>query len=313
MRRALLLSWLAVACAPKKTQTQTQLNGAQMNAAMANTLQSMDQARSRTELECGALDGRPVAPSEEKVFGENAAASWGAFYVDAEGQRAERFAVNQYVQVVGNLLAGHSTRKGPWTFGVIDAERGFAAAEMNGYVLVSSGLLARLTNEAELAAVLAHEMARVANGEPAKNYAKARSSACRVALQGYYLTEASAGSVPGGEEFVRNAKFGKTMKHFATTDPLDVENDPEIDHEFVKWFMTRTSDQQRLVGPQPGDEEDADKAAVKLLTAAGYDATALSKVIPLVDSRLATQRTAKLEAVKPGGKTPAFPKGLKWP
>lgn len=308
----------AAACGPKKAQGQlTTAEVGAMNADLMSSMRAMEQARSRTEMECGALEGRPVARSEERVFGERAAATWGAFWLDPEGAKGDRWAINQYVQIVGLHLTRGTTRKdGPWTFGVLDAAAPFAVSEMDGYVFVSSGLLAKLENEAQLAAALAHEIAHVANTAPVRGYAKARSTACRMALQGYYLVEASAGTTPGGEEFVKNAKFGKTMRHFATTDPLDVETDPEIDHEFVRWYLSRISEFQRLVGPQPAEEEDADKLAVKLLAGAGYDWSALAKVIPLVDPRSGAERLAKLAAAggkTTSGKSPPFPNHLKWP
>jgi predicted Zn-dependent protease len=71
-------------------------------------------------------------------------------------------ALQHYVNAVGRYLASHSSRSDlPWTFGVLDTPDINAFAVPGGYVLVTSGLLANLTSEAELAAVLAHEIAHV--------------------------------------------------------------------------------------------------------------------------------------------------------
>ena len=314
--RVVLLVLFAAACGPKRTELRAE-DLASMQAAMMTQARAMQDARYRTETECGALDGRPVPASEERVFGERAALAWGltgsGFWLDEAGKKGDRWAVNQYVQVVGLLLAQHADKKDvPWTFGVVDAPTPFAVSEMGGYVFVSTALLAKVENEAQLAAALAHEIVHVANGDRVRAYAKARTTACKVALEGYYLVEASSSSMPGGEDFVSSAKFGKTMRHFATTDPLDVETDPEIDHDFVRWYLSRISTFQRLVGAELAEEEAADQATLKLLVAAGYDTTDFAKVIDLVDST-ATAGPRKKKLGKPkSGKAPPLPK-LQWP
>ncbi len=74
----------------------------------------------------------------------------------------DRPAVQRYVNQVGRWLSLHSERPGlDWRFGVLDSDNINAFATPGGYVLVTKGLLARLRNEAELAGVLAHEIAHV--------------------------------------------------------------------------------------------------------------------------------------------------------
>lgn len=51
-----------------------------------------------------------------------------------------------------------------WRFGVIDSDAINAYATPGGYVFVTVGLLRKLNNEAELAGVLAHEIAHVVRG-----------------------------------------------------------------------------------------------------------------------------------------------------
>jgi hypothetical protein len=63
------------------------------------------------------------------------------------------------VNVVGRWVASQTSRPGlPWTFGVIDDPEINAFAAPGGYVLVTRGLYELLSNEAELAAVLGHEI-----------------------------------------------------------------------------------------------------------------------------------------------------------
>ena len=72
---------------------------------------------------------------------------WG----DAEAQKR--------VNVVGRWVASQTSRPDlPWTFGVIDDAEVNAYAAPGGYVLVTRGLYELLSSDAELAAVLGHEI-----------------------------------------------------------------------------------------------------------------------------------------------------------
>ena len=71
-------------------------------------------------------------------------------------------ALQRYVNDVGTWVASHTERKNlPWTFGVIDSDGINAFAAPGGYILVTLGLYQLLDNEAQLAGVLAHEIAHV--------------------------------------------------------------------------------------------------------------------------------------------------------
>lgn len=70
--------------------------------------------------------------------------------------------VVSYVARVGNTVAEHSEAKQRFVFHVIDSPEVNAMALPNGAVYVNSGLLLAIENEAELAGVLAHEIAHVA-------------------------------------------------------------------------------------------------------------------------------------------------------
>jgi predicted Zn-dependent protease len=70
--------------------------------------------------------------------------------------------LQRYVNLVGNWVALQSGRKDiNWHFGVVDTEDINAFAAPGGYIFVTKGLYQRLNNEAELAGVLAHEIAHV--------------------------------------------------------------------------------------------------------------------------------------------------------
>lgn len=65
----------------------------------------------------------------------------------------------QRVNVVGRWVASQTSRPDlPWAFGVIDSPEVNAFAAPGGYVLVTRGLYELLASDAEVAAVLAHEI-----------------------------------------------------------------------------------------------------------------------------------------------------------
>ncbi|MBK7204764.1 MAG: M48 family metalloprotease [Thermomonas sp.] len=71
-------------------------------------------------------------------------------------------AAQQRVNLVGRWLASRSSRPElPWTFGVIDDGEINAFAAPGGYILVTRGLYQLLENDAEVAAVLSHELSHV--------------------------------------------------------------------------------------------------------------------------------------------------------
>ncbi len=71
-------------------------------------------------------------------------------------------ALQQYVNKVGRWVAAQSGRPElPWRFGVVESADVNAFAAPGGYVLITRGLYASLSEEAELAGVLGHEIAHV--------------------------------------------------------------------------------------------------------------------------------------------------------
>jgi len=70
--------------------------------------------------------------------------------------------LQEYVQRVGEKLAAVSERPElEWKFTIIDTDDVNAFATMGGYVYISRGILPYFQNEAELAAVLGHEIAHI--------------------------------------------------------------------------------------------------------------------------------------------------------
>ena len=70
--------------------------------------------------------------------------------------------IAEYVNRIGQNLVRNSDAKVPFTIKVIDSEDVNAFALPGGYFFVNSGLILKADNEAELAGVMAHEIAHVA-------------------------------------------------------------------------------------------------------------------------------------------------------
>ena len=105
------------------------------------------------------LDDLNVTEAEERKIGEDVSVK-----VRARFGVVQDPAVHKYVTLVGMLLAQHSERPQlAWTFIVLDTDGVNAFASPGGLVHITRGALGLIKNEAELAAVLGHEIGHVAH------------------------------------------------------------------------------------------------------------------------------------------------------
>lgn len=81
--------------------------------------------------------------------------------------------LNQYVQQVGSLIADQAGRRDlRYEFAILEDERIYATHAPGGYVYLTTGMLHFLTNEIELAGVLAHEIGALQYRDPRFSSAK---------------------------------------------------------------------------------------------------------------------------------------------
>jgi predicted Zn-dependent protease len=79
------------------------------------------------------------------------------------GRPVDSEALQQYINLVGNAVAANSKRSTiPYQFAVLDSPVQNAFAAPGGVIFISRALVNLIENEAELAAVLAHEVGHVA-------------------------------------------------------------------------------------------------------------------------------------------------------
>jgi beta-barrel assembly-enhancing protease len=98
-----------------------------------------------------------MTDDEEATVGEQISAKIREKYGVAQDPQ-----IHKYVSLVGNVLAKKSSRGGlAWQFIVLDTDGVNAFAAPGGYIHITRGALALMQSEAELAGVLAHEIAHV--------------------------------------------------------------------------------------------------------------------------------------------------------
>ncbi|HSI94926.1 MAG: M48 family metalloprotease [Methylophilaceae bacterium] len=154
-----------------------------------------------------------------------------------------------YVNQVGLWLAMQTERPDlPWRFGVMDSDSVNAFATPGGYVFITRGLLLRMRNEAELAGVLAHEIAHV--------------------LKRHHLVAIQ-----------KNAKTG------LATDLMSMAVD-NSSSQYGEWKKKALSASTELYarGLDKGDEFEADRLGVVIAARAGYDPYGLPSVLQALDS-----------------------------
>lgn len=96
-----------------------------------------------------------------------------AMQVEQEAKFVDDPIITEYVNRVGQNLVLHSDAKVPFTIKVIDSDEVNAFALPGGFFYVNKGLILAADNEAEIAGVMAHEIAHVAARHAMENNGKA--------------------------------------------------------------------------------------------------------------------------------------------
>ena len=111
----------------------------------------------------------PVSPEVERALGEGVA-------LKSYTQRGRRLAnkdLQRYVNLVGRSIARSSGRPDIlYTFSVIESDEPNAFAAPGGYIFLTTGAIELMEDEAELAGVLAHEIAHVSQRHMMQIYRK---------------------------------------------------------------------------------------------------------------------------------------------
>jgi beta-barrel assembly-enhancing protease len=166
--------------------------------------------------------------------------------VDRQAKFIEDPTITEYINRVGQNIVLHSDAKVPFTIKVIDSDEVNAFALPGGFFYVNKGLLLAADNEAELAGVMAHEIAHVAARHAVENQTKAS------------LLEYAA---LGGSIFLGGIP-GMIYQNTAGIGLLGI---------FMKFSR--------------GAEEEADKLGVQYMYAAGYDPGAMATMFEKLEAK----------------------------
>jgi predicted Zn-dependent protease len=185
-------------------------------------------------------------------------------------------AVHRYVTLVGSLLGQASSRpKLTYRIIVLDTDGVNAFAAPGGFIHVTRGTLALVANEAELAGVLAHEIAHVTERHTVKALQRSRTV-------GMATSESAGGGVKGYvvSQFADKA-FDAVYAGFDRGDELDADkvgvalaNKVGYDPKGLGAFLTRlaernkatkdTATKQGLFASHPEMQERLDKTTKQL-------------------------------------------------
>lgn len=277
------------ACSPVFNATRSG-NMQQQVAEMQNQMAAMQQAQRDAETKCAELRNREVSWEEERVLGERLALG----ILEKHGKPATDDAI-KYVAVVGRNLARYSSRPGiAWTFTVIDnaAPRSFSAP--GGYVFITTGALEKMTNEAQLAGVLGHEIGNVTSKRTLAAYEQARQNQCTASLTSKALVD--SGAAPVGMR--STAKYARNFERYDLG---------EADDEFTTFITDSTL--QVLAFSDTSADYASDEIALRLMAFAGYDVREYETfLLSLGDDDSARaklgNRSEKLKALREGDLAP---------
>lgn len=255
---SLWLTSVAAVAAPRRTQDQKASSSQQKDKDNAKPQRATTQTARTKPLStgedptmigkrninkgiwAGGILGAKGTESEVKMGRQLAA------QVDREARFVDDPIITEYVNRVGQNIVLHSDAKIPFTIRVIDSDEVNAFALPGGFFYVNKGLVLAADNEAELAGVMAHEIAHVAARHAMENEAKMRAIDLGL-LAGILLGGGVIGNV------LYNA--GGLIEGLS----------------YLKF--TR------------GAEEEADKLGVQYMWAAGYDPNAMATMFEKLEAK----------------------------
>ena len=233
----------------KQTQTEQKAEQKAATQPVATTAKSNKSLSTNEDpnmigkrnINTGIIAKMSGSTEKEVRMGREAAAE-----VDRQAKFVDDPLITEYVNRVGQNIVLHSDAKVPFTIKVIDSDEVNAFALPGGFFYVNKGLILAADNEAELAGVMAHEIAHVAARHAVENQTKAS------------LLEYAA---LGGSIFLGGIP-GMIYQNTAGIGLLGI---------FMKFSR--------------GAEEEADKLGVQYMYAAGYDPGAMATMFEKLEAK----------------------------
>ncbi|HEU4593695.1 MAG TPA: M48 family metallopeptidase [Pyrinomonadaceae bacterium] len=192
------------------------------------------------------INGGLIASMSGSIEKEVALGRQLAAEVDRQAKFVDDPVITEYINRVGQNVVLHSDAKIPFTIKVIDSDEVNAFALPGGFFYVNKGLILAADNEAEVAGVMAHEVAHVAARHAMENQAKGMLAEIGLLAGSIFL-----GGI-GGMLINNAAQFGALLG-------------------FMKFNRNA--------------ESEADVLGVQYLYAAGYDPNAMSTMFEKLSAK----------------------------
>lgn len=233
------------------------------HAQLGDILKKIDPNKVRKTVDVARQASRDFSEGEEADIGRIVAARVLATYPLSKDDKLQ-----QYVTLVGNTVGAYSPRPTlEWHFAVIDTPIVNAFSAPGGFIFITTGGLQQMHSEAELAAVLGHEIAHVTQKHILKEIKRGNVINASVSL----AQETSAGAQWLNDDYA--SKIGKIA--------------------FDKLFTT---------GLSRSDEAEADRIGYQLADAAGYRASELITFLESLQKLEGTTALKTLTATHPSPK-----------
>jgi predicted Zn-dependent protease len=141
----------------------------------------------KRKLNSGLFAKMSMSIEKEVALGRQVSAE-----IDRQAKLIDDPIITEYINRVGQNVVNHSDAKVPFTIKVIDTDEVNAFALPGGFFYVNKGLILAADNEAEVAGVMAHEIAHVA----ARHYVETQAKGT-VAQIGMIAGSIFLGGIPG--------------------------------------------------------------------------------------------------------------------
>lgn len=159
-----------------QSQTQPIADQEQPAAGQDKDKDKKDKSDKKDKKDKDAKNKHSGGKDDVDAIGNRKVTGWDWYSIESEIRMGKEYAtqieaslklvtdptINEYVNRVGQNLVRNSDAKVPFTIKVVDSDVINAMALPGGFFYVNSGLILAADNEAELAGVMAHEIAHVA-------------------------------------------------------------------------------------------------------------------------------------------------------
>lgn len=158
--------------------------------------------------------------------------------------------VHKYVTLVGSVLASASSRPSlKWTFIVLDTDGVNAFAAPGGFIHITRGALALVSNEAELADVLAHEIGHVTLKHTVKAIQKSKALGVSASASRKEVLNQAANR---GYEILIENNFDRSDETEADKIGLTLANGAGYSPAGLTAFLTRLAERNKALKERSG-------------------------------------------------------------